>query len=144
MNYYLKVLKNYAVFSGRARRSEYWYFVLFNLIFSMVALGLDNILGTTIDFGHFYGLTVEASPGPIHPKIPFGYFYLVYGLATLLPTLSVSVRRLHDVGKSGWFLLIGLIPLVGGIWLLVLYCTDSNPGPNEYGENPKEPISTTV
>jgi len=120
MNWYLKVLKNYAVFSGRARRKEYWMFFLFNVIFAIAALILDHILGTAIK-GFGYGL-----------------FYILYGLIVLIPAWAVSIRRLHDVGKSGWFLLIGLIPLIGAIWLLVLFCTDGNAGVNEYGPNPKE------
>ncbi len=69
---------------------------------------------------------------------PYGYVYAIYGLAVLLPSLGVSIRRLHDVGKSGWFLLIALIPLIGAIWLLVLFCTDSQAGVNKYGPNPKD------
>ena len=119
MNYYLKVLKQYADFGGRARRSEYWYFALFNVIFLLVAMLLDNVAGTTI------------SP------LPYGAFYFIYALAVFIPGLAVAVRRLHDVGKSGWFLLISLIPIVGAIWLLVLYFTDSEAGDNEWGANPK-------
>ncbi|MDO9154538.1 MAG: DUF805 domain-containing protein [Paludibacter sp.] len=120
MNYYLKVLQNYATFSGRARRSEYWMFGLFNIIFLIVAMILDNILGTTAGV------------------LPYGVFYFLYAFAVLIPGLAVVVRRLHDVGKSGWFFFIGLIPLIGAIWLLVLMVTDSNPGENQYGANPKE------
>ena len=120
MNYYLKVLQNYATFSGRARRSEYWYFVLFNMIFAIVAVVLDNVFGTAIE------------------GVGYGLIYGLYVLAVLLPGLAVAVRRLHDVGKSGWMFLIGLIPLIGPIWLLVLFCTDSQQGSNKWGENPKE------
>jgi uncharacterized membrane protein YhaH (DUF805 family) len=120
MNWYLKVLKNYAVFSGRARRTEYWMFVLFNIIFCIVASILDRILGTTIQ-GAILG----------------GAVYYLYCLAVLIPGLAVAVRRLHDIGKSGWFLLIALIPIVGAIWLLVLLCTDGNAIENKYGANPK-------
>ncbi|HEY5408911.1 MAG TPA: DUF805 domain-containing protein [Ginsengibacter sp.] len=127
MNYYLKALKNYAVFSGRARRSEYWYFALFNFIFSIVAIILDHLIGSTFTFDTVNGAVVS----------PYGYIYLLYALFVLIPSLAVAVRRLHDVGKSGWFMFISLIPLVGAIWLLVLFCTDSIPGPNEYGLNPK-------
>ncbi len=93
MNWYLAVLKNYAGFSGRARRKEYWIFGLFNMIFAIVAMILDNILGIALK-GVWYG--------PI---------YGLYGLAILIPSLAVAVRRLHDVGKSGWFLFISLIPI---------------------------------
>lgn len=120
MNWYLKVLKQYADFSGRARRKEYWMFALFNMIFAVVAMILDNIFDLTVG------------------ELLYGVFYFLYGLAVLIPGLAVTVRRLHDVGKSGWMILIALIPLIGIIWLLVLMVTDSNPGENQYGENPKE------
>lgn len=120
MNWYLKVLKQYADFSGRARRKEYWMFVLFNMIFAIVAMILDNILGIAME------------------GIGYGPLYGLYVLAMLIPGLAVAVRRLHDVGKSGWMILITLIPLIGSIWLLVLLVTDSNPGENQYGKNPKE------
>ena len=120
MKWYLKVLKQYADFSGRARRTEYWMFTLFNFIFIILAAILDNILGLT--FG----------------ELPYGAFYLFYALAVFIPGLAVAVRRLHDIEKSGWMLLIALIPIVGAIWLLVLTVTDSNPGENQYGQNPKE------
>jgi len=114
MEWYLKALRQYADFEGRARRKEYWMFTLFNLIFAILAVVIDGLIGT----------------GAI--------IYLLYVLGTLIPNLSVSVRRLHDVGKSGWMYLVALIPLVGFIWLLVLLTTDSQPGDNEYGPNPKE------
>lgn len=123
MNYYLKVLQNYATFSGRARRSEYWYFVLFNIIFAVVAMILDNVLGIAMD------------------GVGYGPIYGLYVLALLIPGLAVGVRRLHDVGKNGWMFLIAFIPLIGAIWLLVLFCTDSQQGTNKWGENPKEVIA---
>jgi len=94
MNWYIQVLKNYAQFTGRARRSEYWYFALFNVIFMALAMGLDNVLGTTM-----------------YP-LPYGYVYFIYALVVIIPGLAVCVRRLHDVGKSGWMALICLIPIV--------------------------------
>ena len=118
-NWYLKCLKQYADFSGRARRKEYWMFALFNMIFFIVAMILDNVLGLTVG------------------ELPYGAFYFLYALAVLIPGLAVSVRRLHDVGKSGWMILISLIPIVGGIWSLVLMLTDSNPEENRFGANPK-------
>lgn len=121
MNWYVKALRNYVGFSGRSRRKEYWMFVLFNIIFSIAAAILDNITGLAI------------------PEVGYGPIYGLYALAVLLPGLAVAVRRLHDVGKSGWFLLIALIPIIGAIWLLVLFCTDGQPGVNKYGPNPKEP-----
>ena len=122
MNWYLMALKKYAVFSGRARRTEYWMFVLFLMIFVIVARILDSILGIVFEDGGY---------GPIST---------LYALAVLIPTFAVSVRRLHDVGKSGWMLLISLIPMIGSIWLLFLMVTDSEPGENKYGPNPKENI----
>jgi uncharacterized membrane protein YhaH (DUF805 family) len=119
MNWYLKVLKQYADFSGRARRKEYWMFVLFNMCFSIAAMVLDNVLGISIE------------------GIGYGPLYGLYGLTMLIPGLAVTVRRLHDVGKSGWMFFIVLIPLIGTIWLLVLMMTDSQQGINKWGENPK-------
>jgi uncharacterized membrane protein YhaH (DUF805 family) len=113
MNWYLQALKNYAVFSGRSRRTEYWMFVLFNLIFSIVLGFIDGMIGTA------------------------GVLGLIYSLAILIPALAVSVRRLHDTNRSGWWLLIGLIPVVGAIVLIVFFVMDSDPGDNEYGANPK-------
>ena len=123
MNYYKKVLRLYATFSGRARRSEYWYFTLFNFLFLLLAVLLDNILGI--------GFNEGAGPD-------IGPFYLIYILAIFIPGLAVTVRRLHDVGKSGWFYLILLIPFIGVIWFFILTLTDSQPGENQYGENPKD------
>jgi uncharacterized membrane protein YhaH (DUF805 family) len=119
MSWYLAALKKYAVFSGRARRKEFWFFYLFNFIFIIVAILLDNLFKTTIG------------------NNPYGWIYYLYALAVILPTLAVVVRRLHDIGKSGWWYFIGLIPLVGIIWLIVLWATDSQPGDNQYGPNPK-------
>jgi uncharacterized membrane protein YhaH (DUF805 family) len=119
MSWYIKVLKKYAVFSGRARRKEYWMFVLFNILFAILAMILDNILGTTVE------------------DLGYGYIYILYGLAVILPTLAVGIRRLHDLGKSGWWLFISLIPLVGSIWLIVLMATAGQTGENQYGPDPK-------
>ncbi|WP_379963369.1 DUF805 domain-containing protein [Epilithonimonas sp. UC225_85] len=121
MKWYLKVMKQYADFNGRARRTEYWMFILFNCIFAITAIVLDNILGLKFN-----------------SKVPYGFIYLVYVLITLIPGIAVAVRRLHDVDKSGWFYFIAFIPLIGGIWLLILFCTEGTPGKNEYGINPKE------
>lgn len=120
MNYYLKVLRNYTMFNGRARRSEYWYFTLFNLLIAFGAMFLDNIFGIALD------------------KLGYGPIYLIYMFAVLLPSLAVAVRRLHDVGKTGWFIAIGLIPVIGTIWLLVILVTPGMEGPNKYGPDPKE------
>lgn len=121
MKWYLKVLRQYADFTGRARRTEFWMYALFNMIFAIGAAVLDNILGLTFN-----------------EQIPYGFIYMLYGLAVFIPGLAVSVRRLHDVGKSGWFYFIALIPIIGAIWLLILFVTEGTPGSNEYGVNPKE------
>jgi len=120
MNWYLKVINNYRDFGGRARRKEYWMFVLINLLFSMAAAFLDRMFG----IAWFEGI--------------YGPLYIIYGLIIFIPSLAVLIRRLHDIGKSGWMVLIALIPLIGVFWLLFLLVTDSNPGENMYGKNPKE------
>jgi uncharacterized membrane protein YhaH (DUF805 family) len=119
MNWYVNVLRQYAVFNGRAGRKEYWMFILFNLIVAMLALILDNILGMA-----FSGFK-------------FGVIYVAFILAVLIPSIAVAVRRLHDIGKSGWMVTVSLIPVVGAIWLLILLVKDSFPGENQYGPNPK-------
>ena len=120
MNWFLKGLNQFADFSGRARRKEYLMFSLFNTIFAFVAVILDNFLGININ-GTVYG--------PI---------YGLYAIALIIPGIAVLVRRLHDVGKSGWMILVLLIPIIGAIWMLVLLCTDSQTGSNKWGQNPKE------
>ena len=134
MEWYLKVVRdNYANFDGRASRKEFWMFYLFNIIFSVVAIALDNILGTDFKMGGGYGY--EASMG-------YGWIYTLYTLAVLVPAIAVSARRLHDVGKSGWMMLIALIPCIGIFWLLYLLVQDSSPLDNEYGPSPKpKPVS---
>ena len=119
MNWWLSAMKKYVDFSGRARRKEYWMFALFNFFFAILAIILDNVLGTAVE------------------NVGYGIFYGIFALAVFLPALAVLVRRLHDVGKSGWFMLISLIPLIGGIWLFILMVTDGQPGENQYGPNPK-------
>ncbi len=113
MSWYFEVLKKYAVFSGRARRKEYWYFVLFNIIISILLgfiggmIGMEKLLGG------------------------------IYALAVLIPSIAVAVRRLHDTGRTGWWLLIGFIPVIGTIVLFVFMVLDSDPETNEYGPSPK-------
>lgn len=112
MNYYIECWKKYVEFSGRARRKEYWMFVLFNIIASFVAGVIDGVLGTVM-------------------------IGSLYSLAALLPGLAACARRLHDTDRSGWWMLIALIPVVGIIVLLVFMCMDSTPGENRFGANPK-------
>jgi uncharacterized membrane protein YhaH (DUF805 family) len=116
MDWYLTALKQYATFSGRARRKEYWMFYLFNCIAFAVLSLVDGFLTSLVGFGGLVAL---------------------YWLATLIPTIAVSVRRLHDVGKSGWWIFITLVPLVGIFWFLYYLVIDGNEGSNEYGANPK-------
>jgi uncharacterized membrane protein YhaH (DUF805 family) len=120
---------NYITFSGRARRSEYWYFVLFSIIGS-IALGLVDraIFGAAVE-------TIDMGDGGYMMQRP-GLLESLFSLAILLPTISVAVRRLHDTGRSGWWLLIGLIPLIGWIVLLVWYVSRGTVGDNEYGPDP--------
>ena len=112
-------LSKYVDFSGRARRSEYWYFALFTFLVGIVTSVLDLVLGTDYE-----GTT---SGGLINTLV---------SLALFLPGLAVGVRRLHDTDRSGWWILIGIIPIIGWILLIVWFCTDSKPD-NQYGPNPK-------
>jgi uncharacterized membrane protein YhaH (DUF805 family) len=105
MNWYVEVLKKYAVFNGRARRKEYWYFALFSTIISVVLSVIGVRTGAT-------------------------FIYTIYSLAVLIPSIAVGVRRMHDVNKSGWFIIVP-------IYNLILACTNGTVGPNEYGEDPK-------
>ena len=113
MEWYLAVLKQYAVFSGRARRKEYWMFCLFNLIIAIVLAVIEGVVG---------------SPGIVG---------MIYSLAVLVPSIAVGIRRLHDTGRTGWWLLIALIPLIGAIVLIIFTVQDSDEGDNAYGPNPK-------
>ena len=110
MNWYLGVLRQYAVFKGRARRKEYWFFILFNLIASRVLTVVDYMTGS------------------LDPELGMGLLSGLYSLAVLIPSLAVTVRRLHDTDHTGWWLLIGLIPLLGAIVLLIFMLQDSKPG----------------
>ncbi|QDT22607.1 Inner membrane protein YhaI [Gimesia chilikensis] len=124
MNWYLTVLKKYAEFSGRARRKEYWMFVLMNFLVGIVIAFIGAIIGET------GGLISVSLSG-------------VYSLFIFIPSLAVTVRRLHDTNKSGWWILISLVPLIGGLVLLIFMIMDSDPNTNAYGANPKaapEPV----
>lgn len=114
------VLSKYVTFSGRARRSEYWWFALFSFLASIVAGILDVALGT--DYGNSSGN---------------GLIGTILTLALFLPGLAVAIRRLHDTGRVGWWVLIGLIPLIGWIVLIVFFVQDSHAGENRYGPSPK-------
>jgi len=122
MNYYLTVLKKYAVFTGRARRAEYWYFILVSIIVGMLIGMVDGLINFAV--GDF----------------PIGVLGLVYSLAIVIPSLAVFVRRLHDTDHSGWWVLLTAIPIIGFIVLLVFTTKEGQPGPNQYGPNPKEEV----
>lgn len=127
MQWYLKVLRQYADFSGRARRTEFWMFVLFNAIAIVILTILDNLLGLS-----------SSSMGGGSIYVSGGILTGIYQLAVLVPSLAVGARRLHDTGRSGWWQLIALIPLVGAIILIVFWATDGDPNPNQHGVNPKQ------
>ena len=118
MNWYLEVLKKYAVFSGRARRKEYWMFVLFNLLIAIVLSIVARVIGIADAQGN-------------------NLLSTIYGLAVMIPSIAVGIRRLHDTDRSGWWLLIALVPCVGGIILLVFAVQEGNVGENQYGADPK-------
>ncbi len=113
MNWYLRALSLSTDFNGRATREEYWMFVLFNVVFAIIALILDNIMNLTLR------------------GTPYGIIYILYNVGMIMPALAIAVRRLHDVGKSGWMMLIGLIPIIGGIWLIVLFVQEGIPEEGE-------------
>jgi len=133
MNWYLKVLKQYAVFKGRARRKEFWMFTLFYIIFYIAVAILDKVLGTTFNYDErsIRDILISLLTGD-------GWLQGIYYWATFVPALAVSFRRLHDIGKSGWWNLLVFIPLVGWIILIVWCCRDSQAAENKYGANPKE------
>jgi len=119
LSWYLEALNKYAVFSRRARRKEFWMFFFINLLISVVLIAIDSLIGT------------------FSPQTGFGLLQGLYSLAVLIPSIAVTVRRLHDTGRTGWWILIGLIPIIGGIVLLIFMVLDSQPGVNQYGPNPK-------
>jgi uncharacterized membrane protein YhaH (DUF805 family) len=119
MNWYIDALKKYATFGGRARRKEYWYFTLFNIIV-FVILGVIDFLTGNFSVADGTGLLGG-----------------IYSLAVLIPSIAVTFRRLHDTGRSGWWLLIGFVPLIGVIALLVFMVLGSKEEENEYGPSPK-------
>lgn len=119
MEWAILPLKKYAEFTGRARRKEYWLYVLLIIVLTVVASIIDRMLGMKF-IANVYG--------PV---------YLLVVLATLIPSLAVGVRRLHDTNRSGWWLLIGLIPLLGALVLLFFFVTEGTRGDNQYGPDPK-------
>jgi uncharacterized membrane protein YhaH (DUF805 family) len=121
MQWYIDVLKKYAVFSGRARRKEFWMFTLFSVIISIVIRLIDGLIGTDYGSGSSSG----------------GILSSIYSLAVLLPTIGVAIRRMHDTNRAGWWVLIWLIPCIGWIWFIVLAAQEGTAGDNNYGPDPK-------
>lgn len=120
MEWFIFTLRRYNNFSGRSRRTEYWRFVLFYILLAIGAHFLDSLFGF-------------ADVGSI-----FGPIYSLYVIILLLPTIAVAVRRLHDIDKSGWWLFVGFIPIIGFIWLLIYFLREGTNGDNDYGPDPKE------
>ena len=114
MNWYISVLKQYAVFSGRARRTEYWMFVLCNVIVMLLLGMVDKLIGGDNEL-----------------------ISSIYSLAVLLPSLAVAARRLHDTNRSAWWLLLGLIPIIGTLVLIYFMVCNGQQGPNRFGDDPK-------
>lgn len=136
MNWMLLPYRRYFEFSGRSRRREYWMFVLFYvLVFVLLgaAFGSNDLTVAPVGFG-FSSRLVGGG----------GVIGNIFALASFIPALALSVRRLHDQGRSGWMLLLGLIPLFGGFVLLVFMCLEGTRGPNQYGPDPKDPGSADV
>ncbi len=121
MYWFIKAMKQYADFKGRAQRAEYWYFSLFYILIYIAALFIDELLGTKS-----------------RHKDGTGLFVFLTVLALLVPALAVSARRMHDIGKSGWWLLISLIPIIGSLMFLAFAVRDSEPGTNRFGASPKQ------
>jgi len=120
LKWYYVVLKNYAVFSGRATRGEFWYFTLLNMIFTILLGILDVVTGSYLTGSGIWFL----SGG--------------YALALFLPSIAVSIRRLHDTDRSGWWVGILMVPVIGIIVFYIFMVQNSKPGENRYGPNPKE------
>jgi|SRR5699024_9567157 len=123
MSWFFYSLRRYNDFQGRSRRKEYWSFILYLLLLSIGASFVDSIFGFSPMNGSFYG-----------PVTSLLFLFM------FIPSLAVSVRRLHDIGKSGWWLLVGFLPVIGTIWLLIFFIREGMEVENEYGPDPKEQI----
>lgn len=121
MHWYIDVLKKYAVFEGRARRKEYWMFFLFSVVIVTILTVIDEFMGLNFELG----------------EENLGFLSTLYYLGIAIPYLAVIVRRLHDTDRSGWWILISLIPLIGGIILLVFTIIEGTKGDNRFGPDPK-------
>ncbi|SCX98034.1 Uncharacterized membrane protein YhaH, DUF805 family [Novosphingobium aromaticivorans] len=136
MEWMLMPYRRYADFSGRSRRKEYWMFMLFSVIVTMVCVTLLVAGGMSIDENG------ESTPGPL---FWVGVVAMtVWGLGSIIPSIAVQVRRFHDQDKSGWMVLLGLIPYVGGLIVFIFMCLEGTRGPNRYGEDPKNPVGYDV
>ena len=142
MDWMLMPLRRYADFTGRSRRKEYWMYVLFLIIVFIVLGFLDSVLG----LGGSSSSSLSTSGERIGGAASFhgGVLTIIGWLATLVPSIAVGVRRLHDTDRSGWWLLIALVPLIGGIVLLVFNLLEGTRGPNRFGPDPKEPAPEGV
>lgn len=119
IDYAMTPLRKYADFTGRARRAEYWWFYLLIIVGYLVAMIVDSVLGFT------------------GPAMPYGPVFGIFALAVILPSIAAGVRRLHDTDRSGWWMLIVLIPLIGGLVLLVFMVLEGTQGENRFGPDPK-------
>lgn len=137
MQHYLLTLSKFTDFKGRTGRKEFWMFTLFHFLAFIICLIIDNVFGIT------FGSLMEAMTGFPKEQLPYGVFYMLYSLITFVPSLAVMVRRLHDIGKSGWFYLLSFIPLVGAIILIVWFCKEGQKEANQWGENPLLSIKDT-
>jgi len=122
MYWFLKVIRQYADFNGRARRKEYWMFMLFNLLFTFAIPYIGGYICSLLR---------------IHTYNPIYLIVALYVFALTIPQFAVSIRRLHDIGKSGYMVFITFIPFIGSLWLIILMLKEGNPGPNKYGPDPK-------
>ncbi|TMX44016.1 DUF805 domain-containing protein [Vibrio rotiferianus] len=118
-DWYYKVILNYTNFNGRARRQEYWYFTLVNVLVNLVMGIIDRVIGSVMQMDNF------------------GFFGVIYALFIIIPSIAVTVRRLHDSGRTGWWALIAFVPVIGILVLLYFLIQDSEEGSNQYGVSPK-------
>ena len=126
MEWMLMPYRRYAEFSGRSRRKEYWMYVLFNIIVAVVLSILEGVAGLSQMVG------------------PYGPLTALFVLGSLVPSIAVSIRRLHDTDRSGWWLLLALVPIIGSLVLLYFYILEGTRGQNEYGADPKGAANTEV
>ena len=133
MKWYFKAFRQYADFGGRASRKEYWIFTLCNFIVSIIVL-----LPGMLILNYSGNPELVTAYGHAYYSIGIDPVYGVFLLLTLIPTLAIVVRRLHDISKNGWMILIIFVPFIGGIWLLILLLAKGKPGENEYGPAPME------